>query len=173
MFGTLNPWVVLAAVVGFVAAVGGAYLYGDHVGTKTERAAWLDRDNKALAATNKRIIELNEAARATERKHAEDLAGVSAGYQKELQDEKAKADRVVSDLRAGNKRLRIAVADSACGSETGGTASGSGGRDGGTRAELSGEAAEFLVGLASEADQVVRQLQACQEIVKRDRKAGR
>lgn len=166
-----NPWVILGLVGAWLLSAGGAYWYGTNVGAEDERVAWQARSNTELNAANHRIIELTETIRAKESEHTVQLASISARYQEELQNEKATADLVISELRAGTRKLRIPVASSgkARGSEAGAASAAPGGRDGETRADLSPEIAESLVGLASEADTVVRQLQACQAIIMQDR----
>lgn len=174
MFG-LNPWLLLAVVIVFGASNAGSYWYGTNVGAEGERVEWQKRENQELAAANKRIVDLTETVRAKESMHAVELANISAQYQKELQDEKSKADRVIADVRAGARKLRIPVASTyqACGSgEAGKAPAAPFRRDGEARAELSASASSFLIGLANEADQVVRQLTACQAIIMQDRKDG-
>ena len=181
----IPPWAKLLGAVLLVAAVVAAiYAYGQQqfgLGEKAERTAWLGRENTALTKANTRIKELEDQARikeledqarAREREHAQDMAAASAKYQEDLKHEKAAKDRAVADLRSGALRLRIPVAcpDGAGGSGTAAPGPGTVGRDGETRAELSVQASEFLVGLASEADEVVHQLTACQAVVIADRK---
>ncbi|HTH39720.1 MAG TPA: lysis system i-spanin subunit Rz [Rhodocyclaceae bacterium] len=175
-FPVISPRVKLLVIVVLAGLLIGAfYAYGQQqfgLGEKAERTAWLTRENATLTKANARIKELEDQARAKEREHAQDMADASAQYQKDLKHEKAAKDRVIADLRRGDLRLQIPVTcpDAAGGSATGATGTSTGGRDGETRAELSVEASEFLVGLASEADEVVRQLTACQVVVNADRK---
>jgi hypothetical protein len=172
----IPPWAKLLGAVLLVAAIVAAiYAYGQQqfgLGEKAERTAWLARENTALTKANARIKELEDQARAKEREHAQDMAAASAKYQEDLKHEKAAKDRAVADLRSGALRLRIPVAcpDGAGGSGIATPGPGTVGRDGETRAELSVQASEFLVGLASEADEVVHQLTACQAVVIADRK---
>ncbi|MRD73317.1 hypothetical protein HCX48_00365 [Rhodocyclus tenuis] len=160
--------------------IGAFYAYGQQqfgLGEKAERSAWQGRENTALIKANSRIKELEERARAQEREHAQDMAAASATYQEDLKHEKAAKDRAVADLRSGALRLRdpfvAACPDAAAGGGAGPAGAGSGGGDGEARAELSVEASEFLVSLASEADEVVHQLTACQSVVEADRKIYR
>lgn len=159
-----------------IAAIYGAiYAYGEQQfsrGEVAERARWQVRENEELAAANSTIIMLNRQARDRERQHAEDMALASAHYQEDLRRVELKKDRVIADLRAGTQRLRIPIASSpaACSGITPEAFSATSGRDGEARAELSGSAAEFLVGLAIDADKVVHQLTACQQILLDDRK---
>lgn len=162
---------IVALVVAALAAVSmyNAWLIG--IGKTTERAEWLKRDNAALAAANARIKTLTDQARDKEQLHAAALVTASTQYQKDLSHEKATKDSVIADLRTGARRLRIELAATHAAAGSGAAEAGpSPGRcDGATTAELSESAAEFLVGLASEADEVVHQLTACQAVVTADR----
>lgn len=172
----IPPWAkVLGAVLLMAAVVAAIYAYGQQqfgLGEKAERTAWLARENTALIKANARIKELEDQTRAREREHAQDMAAASAKYQEDLTHEKAAKNRAVADLRSGALRLRIPVTcpDGAGGSGSAPLGPGTAGRDGEARAELSVQASEFLVGLASEADEVVHQLTACQAVVTADRK---
>lgn len=159
----------LAIVCGLIYGYGKAEFKRGEV---AERARWQVRENEELAAANSTIIMLNRQARDRERQHAEDMALASAHYQEDLRRVELKKDRVIADLRAGTQRLRIPIAASpaACGGISPEAFAAASRRDGEARAELSGSAAEFLVGLASEADEVVHQLTACQQILLEDRK---
>jgi prophage endopeptidase len=174
MFGgvamTLNPWALLIALAVFVSSCLGCYWYGNSVGKTSEKAKWQEKETKELAAANKKILDLTEEARAKESLHAVKLASISATYQEEIKNVKDKAARVISDVRSNAIKLRIPVTETACRSEASTTPASPERRDGETRAELSDEAAEFLIGLASEADEIVKQLQACQSVVLQDRK---
>ena len=126
-------------------------------------------------ANQKAIDEAKTAARDAERRHEKALDAV----QNKLILERAlgyeERDRVINDLRTGNRRLQQRFTCPA----TGGsgrvpeTAAGPGRSDGVGGAGLSGEDAEFLVREAARADAVARQLQACQAVIRADREPGR
>jgi hypothetical protein len=86
----------------------------------------------------------------------------------QLEQEKDKIanekDAVIADLRAGNVRLRQRFTCPAPAVSEGSAAPGE--RDGGERSGLLEQDAEFLVRLAAEADERVKQLQACQNVLK-------
>ncbi len=171
------PWWVKALIVLAIAgAVYGAIVsYGNDryaAGKDAEKADWIKRENTELITANAEISRLTTKARQTEQDHATAIAKASGTYQEALNHEKTAHARTVADLRAGVLKLRIDLArrESTGGSTTAQTGAGPGGCDGETRGELSQQAGEFLVGLASEADEVVRQLTACQAVVDADRK---
>lgn len=169
----------IAGVIGLVvtlALMALLFFYGQHqyrLGAEAEKARWVARENAALRAANDEISQLNQLARDQERLHAEAMAHISTQFQEQLHHVKSQKDSVIADLRAGAVRLRVPVtpasASPACSGIPGEAFASARGRDGETRADLSAEAAEFLVGLASEADEVVQQLSACQALLQADR----
>lgn len=98
-------------------------------------------------------------------------AAISENYQEQLEDEKQKTAALIAANRAGAFRMRDpnAVACPPHGGIQPETSTSTGGRDGAAPGELSGAAAEFLLGLAGEADSVARQFAACQAVVRADR----
>lgn len=164
---------VIAAVLGGLYWVASALDERGHDRGVAERDAfYTKRDNAALAQSNLRIKALEEEARATERRHAADMAKVAGDLQKDLDDERTRNSGFIADVRAGRLQLRDpGAASAACGvggaAGKAGTAAGSG--DGAPSGLLSGSASEFLLGLAGEADAVVRQLGACQAVIIKDR----
>jgi len=167
----IPAWAKWLSAMMIVAAVAAAvYGYGQQQfgrGETAEKARWLDRENKELAEANSKIKTLEEQYRAQEQLHAERLAEISGQYQKDLKHAKTEKDRIIAGLRGGTFRLRIPVADAyqAGGSGAAETASAASGRDGAARGELSPAAAEFLVGLAAECDEVAHQLAAAQRVI--------
>lgn len=156
------------------------YFYGNHQfsqGEEAEKIRWMARENIQLRAANEEISQLNTQAREQERQHAEAVATISSQFQEQLQHVKSQKDSVIADLRAGAVRLRIPVTapstSAACSGIPAEAFASAIGRDGETRADLSVEAAEFLVGLASEADEVVQQLSSCQSLLQADREVQR
>lgn len=150
----------LAALLLALALVGGGYRWGDTAATNRDAAAALVAER---ASSVQRAIDDAQTAGA-EHADAYNQFLVSSAYQKGLSDGSATQKSVVARIRAGDLRLSIPTRQAAAGS--GGpedaVAAGAGRCDGPSRAQLSDAAAEFLTGLASEADDVVRQLGACQ-----------
>src|SRR5260363_5976 len=107
--------------------------------------AWIDAERKVLSA---------------ERQKEKELSKIDHQYQQELQHAKAQNARTLADLDTA-RRLYIGIRPAA--------SSTSGVDHDPTRAELSEQAARFLVQLAFESDQAVRQLTACQNVVRADR----
>lgn len=169
----VNPYVLLGVGVGaaWLLSLAGVGYWQYGVGQDAERVEWQDRENEELRTANATITLLQNEARQTEQAHAKRLAETSGKYEKEKAHEIAKRERVIADLRSGAVRLRDpgTTGQRACGSEGCGIAAAPGKCDGPAGGELSGQLAEFLVSEAGRADEVVRQLQACQEVVISDR----
>src|SRR5260363_346261 len=116
--------------------------------------AWIDAERKVLSA---------------ERQKEKALSKIDHQYQQELQHAKAQNARTLADLDTA-RRLYIVILPAACsGRRLPASSSTSGVDHDPTRAELSEQAARFLVQLAFESDQAVRQLTACQNVVRADR----
>jgi prophage endopeptidase len=170
----MKKWiVVLVALVVGVGILKAIEHQGYKRGVESERLAWSQRESLEVTRLNNAIVDAQSTARDAERKHAEDLAALSIKFQQEFTNVKRKNASDISAVRAGTLRLRDVSAGSAgqdscrhSASETGAPAGGSPTAEG---SYLSGAAAEFLLGLANEADEVVVQLTECQAILVRDR----
>ena len=164
----MNPVLVKisGAVLLALVLIGGGYWWGDGAATNRDKAQALDIERVA----SQKLADANAKVRATEQKSAQDLATISATYQKGLSDVAITYKDVVARIRSGAVRLSVPAgahpADAA-----GIPAATTGGRDGDARCRLSDTAAEFLTGLASEADGISRQLSACQAVLSADRAA--
>ncbi len=161
-----NPWVI----VGMLALAIGAYFYGHDQGGKEVLAQWNAEKAVANAQAAKVLDEERTKAAAKERAQAANFRVAEARLLREtkkVQDEKA---ALMATARTDG--LFINVEPTACsdsGSPVSGAASGSGDSDGRTRARLPDSVAEGLIQLAADADEVVVQLQTCQQILKAER----
>lgn len=162
---TAIPWPVYA----LAALVAAFWLYGNHregVGEDRVQAAW-DAEKARLAA------EVAAAEKSAREKEARDRAAFDAALTLlELENANARAEleQDLADLRADNARLRVRGRFQ-CPATAGvsGTAAGSAGSDEAPQAGLLREDAEFLLRIGREADDVVRQLTACQAILNAER----
>lgn len=164
---------ILIYVLLLTALVGGLFRWGYVDGTAaqkirgdaviaTQKAAYDKTVAEATAARD--VAELR--ALNIERLSTKQLADLAAGYEQEIANEKAAADVRAAQFRNGDRRLRVALsAAAACGSAVPGTPGSPGGSDGAATAELSGEAAAGLDGLAGEADGIVGQLTLAQKTI--------
>ena len=137
-------------------------------------SAYAKRDNDALRAANAQIQALQTAARKKEADHSAQVVEISTKYQKDIANGKAKVAIIERSILDGAIRLRApyaATCPSASSTGSAGeTGAGTSGRNDSERSGFSLETSRFLVGEANRADEVVRQLTACQAVVVSDRK---
>lgn len=166
-----NPWVILAILAIWLGTLAGAYVYGDHVGTVTDKAAWQGKQIEELKTAKAEIERLNTAARAKEAAQATQLAVNGADYEKRLQDAEAQRLSDVAAARSGRIVLRIpgvcASSRSAAPKDPAPASVGNGSADG----QLPGEITSDLLELAHDADRNTEQLTACQAVVQTYTKA--
>lgn len=172
----LPPWVKwIAAGIAVAIIILAIYSYGQQqfgLGEKAKQAEWLQKDNEELTLANNKIHDLEEARRKDELAHVQRFADIDKQHQEELDHVKADKDEAIAALRAGTLRLRDptgATASKGGGGVTIETTSSTGSSDEKAGCELSVETSEFLIGITSEADEVVDQLNACQAVVESDR----
>ena len=184
--GIADGWMYLIGLVVVLALiVGGIYEVKSFVdgvdakayarGIKETEATYAQRDNAALKAANARIAELTDAVRAAEQEGQRKLDLIAQQREKDRSNAKIQHDRDVAAARAGTLVLRdpgqsntacTAAGDRGSRAEAGASA---GNGDGRAKAGLSGEAAEFLLTLTDDADDVARQLAAAQQVIIQDR----
>lgn len=157
----LLAWAASLCAVGF---------WQNDAGHVAERTEWQKRDNKQLIAANDTIQRLQTEARAREQDHAARLSEISTTYQQELQDADVQRRSDVAAVRAGY-RLRVPVT-TAPGSGIGAVPAAGAAAcrcDDRTGAELPDTVTADLLGLAADANAIVRQLTACQSVIRADR----
>ncbi len=155
--------VTLLVLAGFTV---GGYKAGSNF-TDAKYRAIISKADKAHADE---VIALQQRVATAEHKTAAAVADIDTHYQEVISNEKANTDRTIAELRDGAIGLRkrlAAVAVSSTGLPCSGP--GAGKCDGVQAIGLQKQDAEFLVRLASDADQVANQLRACQAVVKADR----
>lgn len=163
------------AVVGTVyLAVNKAYNWAYDNGVTAEKLMWESRESEELAVANKTILDLTDKARKDEAQHNLNLATISTNFEGIRQNEKLKNDRIIADISAGTIRLRDKYANTSgkgsCASGSGEATTRTSEHNGETGSELSTTTSEFLYGLASESDEIIEQLTACQAVVIEDRR---
>lgn len=159
----------LAGLVTVVSVLTFAHHEGVRSATERLDAQYGAQIAKLHAEADKQHAADVDAARASEQAHGQALTVLDQNYQKAIQDEKAKSDRTVADLRTGALQLRSRFTCPAnSGSMPGPAASTAVDPPAGQRG-LQPEDVRILVSEASRADQVVLQLQACQAVIRGDR----
>lgn len=163
----MNPWVI----VGLLAALIVAVLYGMELGEDRANARWLVKENKEVAAANDKIRALLTERREKEAAHTKAMFSVDAKYQGERDVLKNETNRLRAAIRDGSLRLRNHTrGESPSGGAPSEALASACQRDGEAATQLSAAASEFLVELTGEADEIVKQLTACQEVIEADRK---
>ena len=164
-------WVKALVVAGLTVAAGWAgYQAGYDRCFKTSSVTVSQMREKIVAIETQRLTDvtnLSENNRLLEKQHAEQVAATDKRMTEALRHEAHKRDTIIADLRSRLDGLSIPVTET-CGSSGQASATPSG-ADGAHRAELSGQAAEFLIGLASEADACAVKLTAAQKLIMTDR----
>lgn len=167
----MNPWIIVGFLVALAGTGTGGYFFGHSHGVTGEREVWEKRESTELQAANQKIYALEEAARVAESAHALALAAIGTKHAKEIEDARKQKERDVADARSGRIVLRY---PSPCKASSGGisapAAAAPSVRDGAETAELPREITADLFALANDADEVVRQLSACQAVIFDDRK---
>lgn len=167
------PYIEAALVV---AALVADYQLGSYIANQKRLAevAQLKADYaQQVADANKRTADAQADMRAQEQQHAQNIAAIDAQYLQELNDEKRKADSTIAALRAGSLRVQDrfkcpATSTTTSSTSTHGTSASMG--DAASAGGLRTDDAEFLLRVGQRANAVKVQLQACQAIVRDDRK---
>lgn len=173
-------WRVLAIVALILGALLGAFFFGVHTEgarraaevadltrTHGEVLAAMDRAHRsALAEELQRRADLQV-------QHAQDMAALDERFTHEIETAKRRAAADLAAVRDGTVRLRDRFTCTPTPAGPSGTAADPGATTGvGDDAQAGGlrrEDAAFLISESDRADEVTRQLQACQAIVRRDR----
>jgi hypothetical protein len=140
----LKVWISIALLLGIL-----------YYGHKRYDEGYQDAEAEAAIelATERTLAE--EARRKLEQKYNEQAKQFILERDKEY----AKRDKVISDWQSGRLRLKARFLPQACSAS---------GDNAGTEAGLLGEDVQFLIREATRADSIVRQLTACQGLIKDD-----
>jgi hypothetical protein len=161
----VNPYALLGAGVLWIVSLVATAIWQNGAGHTAERVEWQAKENVALANANREI----EKLRKSEQDSADRLASIGDQHAKEKEDLEAQRRRDVDAARSGALKLRV---PGGCPASRQGEATATpGGSDDATTGELPGAVAAALLGLANDADEVVKQLAACQAVVMEDRRA--
>ena len=162
-----NPYVIIGALVFAICS----YFYGHHTGVAVTKADW--EAEKAVAAAEAAKILKAEQDKVTEYEHL--LANTQNRVEKVYVD-KIRTVEVVRDKLIDTARTDGLFIDAACPDRSNAVPSAAtspSSDHGGTKARLSGEAAEALIAIAADADEITHQLNACQEILRNERELRR
>ena len=134
------------------------------------RVEYQQRDLKASQDYAAKEREITEKYRSQEENWQKQFVAASKAYQKGLANAETQKLADAAAVDAGRIRLLDpGTVGKACGDSPPSTAPSTSGRNGSEGSELSAKAAKFLLSLAGDADAVVMQLSACQQILSSER----
>lgn len=166
-----QPYRILAGVLLWLASLFAVGVWQHHAGVVGERVTWQARETTQQATAVAQFKALSDAARAADQKHAAEMAALAADYERKLSDANKQRAADIAAVRAGSLRMRDKSGTCMpAGTDPGSKAGpGPGIGNGATGCELSETASGFLLDFANDADDVARQLAACQQVIARDR----
>lgn len=151
----LNPWAWLALIAGLLFSTGAGGVFGYNL--SNQEAAL--REITATAKAGEQLAAATAEVSALEKLRIKDIGDIAIRHKQEMDDAKLKIDALRADVRSGAVRLSIATRP-ASDRAAGGNPAAAGDAVAESRAELSADAAEFLVGFAGSCDATARQLNA-------------
>lgn len=162
-----NPWVIAGAVILVICS----YFYGHHTGVQVTKAEWeAEKAATAIEAGKVLAAEQNKTA-ALEHLLANTQTKVEKVYVDKVRTVEVERKQFVDTARTDGLYINAECPDSSNAVPSAAPSTSS--DHGGTKARLSGEAAEALIAIAADADEIVHQLNACQEILKNERELRR
>lgn len=165
----LNPYTWLAGLLAIVLCFGAGYVSGRHDGNKITTAKWQVKELDAAQDAARKLEDAQRHADEVEAASQKAMVAASETYQKGIANVQAQRDQDRAAYHAGLLRLRDPGKYALGPNSMPQAGPSTGGCDGQAGSELSEPSAEFLLGLAAEADVIANQLTACQAIVKQDR----
>ena len=162
-----NPWVLVGAAVLVICS----YFYGHHTGVQVTKADW--EAEKAVAAAEAAEVLKAEQDKVREYEHllANTQNRVEKVYVEKIRTVEVEKKQLIDVARTDGLFIDAACPDNS--NALPGATSSPSSDHGGTKARLSGEAAEALIAIAADADGIVHQLTACQEILRNERELQR
>lgn len=162
-----NPWMLVGAAVLIISS----YFYGHHTGVQVTKADW-EAEKAALAIEAGKVLAA-EQAKIAEFEHllANTQNRVEKVYVEKIRTVEVEKQQLVDIARTDGLFIDAACPDPS--NPVPSAASSPGSDHGTTKARLSGEAAETLIAIAADADEITHQLTACQEILRNERELQR
>lgn len=160
-----NPWVLVGAAVLVICS----YFYGHHTGVQVTKAEWEAEKAAAAIEAGKALDKANKEVRELEHLLANTQNRVEKVYVEKIREVEVQRKQLTDVARTDGLYIDASCPDS---SNAVPSSTPSASVDhGGTKARLSGEAAEALIAIAADADEITHQLTACQEILRVEREA--
>ena len=162
-----NPYVIVGALVLVICS----YFYGHHTGVQVTKADWEAEKAAAAIEAGKALDKANKEVRELEHLLANTQNRVEKVYVDKIRTVEVVRDKLIDTARTDGLFIDAACPDRSNAVPSAATSPSS--DHGGTKARLSGEAAEALIAIAADADQITHQLKACQEILRNERELPR
>ena len=162
-----NPYVIVGALVLVICS----YFYGHHTGVQVTKADWEAEKAAAAIEAGKALDKANKEVRDLEHLLANTQNKVEKVYVDKIRTVEVVRDKLIDTARTDGLFIDASCPDSSNAMPSAATSPGS--DHGGTKARLSGEAAEALIAIAADADEITHQLTACQEILRNERELQR
>ena len=163
---TLGKWLLIALAV--IAALFAGAVY-EREQQREKDVAEFAKERAAQAKVNQdAIAALDAKYRKAEQDHQAAVTQIGVDYAQKLADATDQRNKDVAAARAGALKLRIPPGNpnDSSAPKTGGSSGGGNGAEGG---ELPQQVTSDLYALADDADQVAKQLSACQAVITADR----
>jgi hypothetical protein len=162
-----NPYVILGALVFAICS----YFYGHHTGVQVTKAEWEAEKATAAIEAGKVLAKANQEVRELEHLLANTQNRVEKVYVDKVRTVEVERKQLVDVARTDGLFIDAACPDNS--NPVPSAAPSPSSDNGGKKARLSGEAAEALITIAADADEIVHQLNACQEILRNERELQR
>ncbi len=162
-----NPYVIVGALVLAICS----YFYGHHTGVQVTKAEWEAEKATAAIEAGKALDKANQEVRELEHLLANTQNRVEKVYVDKIRTVEVVRDKLIDTARTDGLFIDASCPDRSNAVPSAATSPGS--DHGGTKARLSGEAAEALIAIAADADEITHQLTACQEILRNERELRR
>lgn len=162
-----NPYVIIGALVLVVCS----YFYGHRTGVQVTKAEWETEKAAAAIEAGKALDKANKEVRELEHLLANTQNRVEKVYVDKVRTVEVERKQLVDVARTDGLFIDASCSDR--GNAMPSTTPSASSNHGGTKARLSGEAAQTLIAIAADADEIVHQLTACQEILRNERELRR
>lgn len=163
----INPWFI----AGGAALVVGSYFYGYSTGYDIAKSAWESEKAAAIKDTMDQVLAANDKVRSLEQALATKQNKVEKVYVDKIRTVEVERKQLADIARSDGLFIAATCPDNS--GSVSNTATSASSRNGAEKARLSAEAADALISLAADADRIVNQLTACQEILSSERELQR
>ena len=162
-----NPWMIVGALVLII----GSYFYGHHTGVEVTKADWeAEKATAAVEAANT-LAKVNQEVRELEHLLANTQTKVEKVYVDKIREVQVERNSLSATARDVGLFIDAACPDNSNAMPSAAPSPSS--DNGTTKARLSGATADALISIAADADEIVNQLTACQEILRNERELPR